>query len=93
MTGVLVVIITATGHVAAAEADFEPGNPAGFSVEEMQTQRARDRAWKVVMRAYCHDDIAKAINDGYALRQVCQRLLDAGWKEEAKAVEVQGVGR
>ena len=91
--GMLVAIVSSAGHVVAAEADFESGHPMGFSVEDMQTRRASDRAWRKVMADFCHPDIAKAIcGAGLAMDQIKRRLLDQhGWTEQAKGVEM-GVG-
>ena len=88
MKGMMCVIVTPKGDVAAAEADFNPSSPVGFSAVDMQARRAQERAWRTVMREFCHPDIATAIGvDGLVSKQVARRLIEAGWKEHSQDVE------
>ena len=88
MKGMMCVIVTPEGDVAAAEADFNPSSPAGFSAEHMQARRAQERAWRTVMREFCHQDIATAIDkDPMLLPRIARGLEDAGWKEHSQDVE------
>ena len=79
MNGKLVVIVTADGHVAATQADFDQGSPAGWTVADMQERRATQAAWSRVMMEFCHPDIGKAMT-GLALNTVARALVGAGWK-------------
>ena len=79
MNGTLVVIVTAAGHVAATEADFEQGAAAGYTVAEMQERRATQAAWSRVMMEFCHPDIGRAVH-GLTLNSVAAALRASGWK-------------
>ena len=89
MNGVTVIITMPDGHVAACETDFHPGSPAGFTVEEMQTMRATERAWHSVMEGYSSCGLAKAIcADNMTVRQIARRLEGHGWRVTAKPISV-----
>ena len=79
MNGTLVVIVTAAGHVAATEADFEQGAAVGYTEPEMQELRALKEAWRRVMQQFCHPDIGKAMTAA-TLHSVACGLVNAGWK-------------
>ena len=79
MNGTLVVIVTAAGHVAATQADFDQGSPAGWTVADMQERRATQAAWSRVMMEFCHPDIGRAVQ-GMTLQSVASALRGAGWK-------------
>ena len=88
-SGVVVVILSTVG-VAATAADFDSSSPAGYTVEESQTMRAKDRAWRIVMSDFCQPDIADAVCGSWtALSTVTTHLLNNGWKELSESVEVQ----
>ena len=89
MKGTIAVIVTKSGHVVAAEADFAQDSPAGWAVDDMQVRRATRAAWKRVMDEFCHPDIAKAVClSEMTLDSVSMRLRADGWTITTKPVEL-----
>lgn len=88
-TGMLVVITDHEGVVQAAEADFQPGYPAGYTRAEMQQKRAEDAAWAEVLAVFCGRGIDQAIRRSHsAFGEVKHHLKNNGWKVTVRPVNL-----
>ncbi len=90
--GVLYMIVSADGHVQAAEADFTQEHAPAYTQEENQERRARDRAWGQVIRNHCSRDLLLAITEGgggLIIDRIRQNLIRSGWWTQTKAVSTE----
>ncbi len=60
--GIVAVLADSEGHVVAHSADFSKSVPGGFTVEESQKRRARDRLGHRMLEVMCSRDIAAAVD-------------------------------
>ena len=83
MTGTICIVTNSVGHAIATCADVEQGKPAGYTTENMQQKRSRERAWSEVWHAVCVRDVAIAIDvAGWLVsHNLIEQLKKAGWKE------------
>lgn len=73
--GVVGVVIGPDGHVAADATDFHRNRPAGFSIQEAQRIRVRDKLANEIVKRGCNDYIAKAML-GYDAQNLLSRLMN-----------------
>ena len=89
INGVVVIITSPDGHVQAVAGDFNQGAPGGMRIEDMQENRAKDKAWREVFEGHCSGYVGKAIkSDQFAMRQVSASLRTQGWKETTREISV-----
>ena len=90
VSGVVVVIIDETGRNAATGEDFNRSGYGGFELAKSQEIRATKQAWQKVMTAFCHPEIADAINNDehLALNSIKHRLEHKGWKAHVVQVSI-----
>lgn len=87
-TGIICVIVgKPDGHVLGVGTDFEVSGAAGFSMEDNQRRRARERANMDFVRRQCSGLIVKGM-DGYE----CNKLVDRLQIRNLIAVEMESVG-
>ena len=91
MTGTVCVITNAAGQAFATGIDVEQGRPAGFSLTDIQEDRAKAAAWRDVWAGACHPDVARAISESYsASRTLEAKMITLGWKATCKTFEFEG---
>lgn len=73
--GVVAVLVSADGCELANAANFDAGNPAGFSKREAQESRARRALALATMNALASPQLSPAI-DSYVAELLMKRLCD-----------------
>jgi hypothetical protein len=76
-TGVIAVLIGPDGREVANAADFGCGGPAGFSQQETQTMRAKQRLAHATMKALASPLLSNAI-DTYQAERLVDEMCRAG---------------
>ena len=83
--GVIAVISSPEGYVQGVGSDFNESYPMGFTKRDMQEMRARDQAWRDVVKNLCSNQISDAIlSDSSMMRSIDQSCRRTGWRVTIK---------
>jgi hypothetical protein len=71
--GMIGILTDETGHVVAAEADFDHSGYGGFTTAQAQKVRLKQAVAFAMIRAYCSPVVVKAMT-GYRVEEVMEEL-------------------
>lgn len=79
MQGVVAIFICKLGHVIATDADFDKGCFGGFSIQDSQRIRVKNRIVSKVVKAYCSPNLTDNISQ-YTFEKIFDDLINNGAK-------------
>lgn len=88
--GVIAIMTSPDGRVVASESDFDPSSAAGFQNWQRQRSRARAKANRATVDAYCSPVITEVL-DQHDIDGICDDLCrKKGYRLTLKAIGYEG---
>lgn len=79
MQGVVTIFICKKGHIIATEACFDDACFGGFSKQDSQRIRSKNRIVSKVVKAYCSPNLTENISE-YTYERIFDDLINNGAK-------------